>query len=114
MKVTKPVERATVYVSGLGQFELFLNGAKVGDNFLDPAWSDYDRQVCYQTFDISEELQPGGNVFRGDARQRPLQLPRERYFKALISFGYPKDDLQGRDRVCRRTHETIVSDRAWR
>ena len=43
VKVTKPVERATVYVSGLGQFELFLNGAKVGDNFLDPAWSDYDR-----------------------------------------------------------------------
>lgn len=48
VKVTKPVERATVYVSGLGQFELFLNGAKVGDNFLDPAWSDYDRQVCYR------------------------------------------------------------------
>ena len=32
VKVTKPVERATVYVSGLGQFELFLNGAKVGAN----------------------------------------------------------------------------------
>ena len=84
------VERATVYVSGLGQFELFLNGAKVGDNFLDPAWSDYDRQVCYQTFDISEELQPGGNVFGVMLGNGLYNVPRERYFKALISFGYPK------------------------
>ena len=69
---------------------MFLNGAKVGDNFLDPAWSDYDRQVCYQTFDISEELQPGGNVFGVMLGNGLYNVPRERYFKALISFGYPK------------------------
>ena len=84
---------------------MFLNGAKVGDNFLDPAWSDYDRQVCYQTFDISEELQPGGNVFGVMLGNGLDNVPRERYFKALISFGYPKIDLQGRDR-CMPTGRT--------
>ena len=34
--VDKPVRRATAYVCGLGQFELFLNGEKTGDHFLDP------------------------------------------------------------------------------
>ena len=114
VKVTKPVERATVYVSGLGQFELFLNGAKVGDNFLDPAWSDYDRQVCYQTFDISEELQPGGNVFGVMLGNGLYNVPRERYFKALISFGYPKMIFKAEIEYADGTHETIVSDRAWR
>ena len=114
VKVTKPVERATVYVCGLGQFELFLNGAKVGDNFLDPAWSDYDRQVCYQTFDISEELQPGGNVFGVMLGNGLYNVPRERYFKALISFGYPKMIFKAEIEYADGTHETIVSDRAWR
>ena len=36
--VQKPVKRATAYVSGLGHFDMFLNGEKVGNNFLDPGW----------------------------------------------------------------------------
>ena len=39
--VNKPVRRATAYVCGLGQFELFLNGTKTGDHFLDPAWTKF-------------------------------------------------------------------------
>lgn len=61
--VAKPVKRAMAYVSGLGQFEMTLNAQKVGDNFLDPAWSDYDKMVCYMTFDVTNALREGGNVF---------------------------------------------------
>ena len=86
----------------------------MGDNFLDPAWSDYDRQVCYQTFDISEELQPGGNVFGVMLGNGLYNVPRERYFKALISFGYPKMIFKAEIEYADGTHETIVSDRAWR
>src|SRR6185437_1994033 len=36
--VKKPLKKATVFISGLGQFEMHLNGTKAGDHFLDPAW----------------------------------------------------------------------------
>jgi hypothetical protein len=41
--VDRKVENALVHVTGLGHFELFLNGEKVGQNFLDPAWSVYEK-----------------------------------------------------------------------
>ena len=43
--VQKPVKRATAYVSGLGHFDMFLNGEKVGNNFLDPGWTKYDKEA---------------------------------------------------------------------
>src|SRR5690606_33629226 len=43
----KPVREAFVYVSGLGQYELHLNGEKVGNDFLAPGWTDYAESCLY-------------------------------------------------------------------
>ena len=40
----KPAE-AVLYASGLGQFNAWINGSSVGDHYLDPAWTDYNKQV---------------------------------------------------------------------
>jgi alpha-L-rhamnosidase len=34
-------------VSGLGYYELRLNGRRVGDRVLDPGWTDYSKRVLY-------------------------------------------------------------------
>lgn len=112
--VRKTVKRAVAYISGLGQFELFLNGRKVGDNFLDPAWSDYDKQVCYMTFDVTEQLRTGVHVFGVMLGNGLYNVPRERYFKALISYGYPKMIFKMAVEYTDGTRETVVSDRQWR
>ncbi|MDP0497355.1 MAG: family 78 glycoside hydrolase catalytic domain [Verrucomicrobiota bacterium JB024] len=56
------VASARVYVSGLGYYELRLNGQKVGDHVLDPAWTAYDKRVLYCVYDVSEQLLSGRNV----------------------------------------------------
>ena len=56
----KPV-RAVARVSGLGQFNLFVNRKKVGDHVLDPAWSDYRKSVYYVKFDLAPYLRAGEN-----------------------------------------------------
>ena len=61
-EVSRPVREAYLYVTGLGQFVASLNGAKLGDHEIDPAWTDYDRSVAYVTFDVSAALQPGRNA----------------------------------------------------
>ncbi len=52
---------AAARVCGLGQFNLYINGRKVGDHVLDPAWSDYRKAVYYVTFDILPYLREGEN-----------------------------------------------------
>ena len=54
--------RARAYVAGLGYYELRVNGHKVGDHLLDPAWTTYDKRVLYAVYDITERLRPGANA----------------------------------------------------
>jgi alpha-L-rhamnosidase len=56
------VKRATAYVYGLGWYELYLNGIKVGDQVLAPANSHYDRVNLYDTFDVTALLRQNGNA----------------------------------------------------
>ena len=58
----RPVGRARLHISGLGWYELYLNGQRVGDHVLDPATSDYTKRVLYVTYDVTELLQEGANA----------------------------------------------------
>jgi alpha-L-rhamnosidase len=54
--------RATAYICGLGYYELYLNGQRVGDHRLDPAFTDYMRRVLYATYDVSDLVKTGENT----------------------------------------------------
>jgi len=56
------VTRARLAISGLGYYELRLNGRKVGDRVLDPTVTQYDRRVRYATYDVSDALVRGANA----------------------------------------------------
>ena len=59
----KPVARARAYICGVGWHEFRINGRKVGDRVLEPAQSEFSKRVLYSTYDVSEFLRPGTNVF---------------------------------------------------
>lgn len=52
----KPVSRARVYLLGIGYHELYINGKKVGDEFLAPSNSDYTKSLYYKTYDITDYI----------------------------------------------------------
>ncbi|MBC8231137.1 alpha-L-rhamnosidase N-terminal domain-containing protein, partial [bacterium] len=66
----KEVKRARVYISGLGYYELYLNGEKVGNHVLDPGTTyynndqsiDFGSRVLYVTYDVTDRLRTGGNA----------------------------------------------------
>ena len=60
--IAKPIKRARAYISGLGWYELLINGRKVGDRFLDPVISNYDKRVLYVVHNITDRLVQGTNV----------------------------------------------------
>ncbi len=60
--VDQPIVRATLYATARGLYRLRLNGAPVGDAVLAPDWTDYNRRICYNTYDVTEQIRPGANA----------------------------------------------------
>jgi alpha-L-rhamnosidase len=90
--ITKPIRKATLFISGLGHFEASLNGNKIGDHFLDPGWTKYDKEALYIAFDLTENLIPGENVLGVMLGNGFYYVPpvSSRYRKLKVAFGYPK------------------------
>lgn len=53
---------ARVHVTGLGIYELHLNGHRIGEDVFTPGWTAYDKRIQYQTYDITPLLRPGPNA----------------------------------------------------
>ena len=62
LELAAPVREARASICGLGYYELYLNGIKVGDHVLDPTVTQYDRRVRYVTYDVTDLLEQGTNA----------------------------------------------------
>jgi hypothetical protein len=110
----KQVKRAVASVAGLGHFDLFLNGEKVGNHFLDAGWTKYDKQALYVTFDVTGQLQTGENALGVMLGNGYYNIPLERYLKLITSYGAPKMKLHLRIEYADGTTDEIVSDTSWK
>ena len=115
--VVKPgLQRALVNICGLGQYEMSLNGKKVGDDFLSPGWSKYNQTCLYETRDITADLQRGKNavgIELGNGMYNVIGTP-DRYTKFTRSFGPQKTIAQIRLEYADGSVETIGTDESWR
>ncbi len=124
-KDTENVIRATAYIAGLGYYEFYLNGEKIGNHVLDPVLTDYDKRVPYVTYDIDPNLLPNGSdVSKAESKSVPTQLAvilgNGRYFAPRLTdptttrtFGYPKMLFQLELQYKDGSTQTIVSDESW-
>ena len=65
--VDKEVESAVLRVTGVGFYEAYLNGRKIGDKVLDPSPTDYTKRVLFSEYDLTGHdgrLEKGTNTFR--------------------------------------------------
>ena len=109
------VKQATIYICGLGFYELTMNGQKIGDAEFAPLWSDYDKSVFYNTYDVTSNISPRTthlymNVLLGNGFYNEQG---KRYAKMKVSSGPPT--LLFRLHIIYRNgrEEDIVSDDQW-
>jgi len=117
--VSKPVRRARVYVSGLGYYELHLNGGRVGDHELDPGWTTYSRRVLYSSYDVTAQLKKGANalgVMLGNGWYNPLPMRMWGQFnlREALTVGEPRLILQLEMEYADGSIERVVTDESWR
>lgn len=113
ISLRKELESAVVNISGLGHFDFFINGEKVENHFLDAGWTNYAKTALYVTFDVTDYLKKDNtlSVMLGNGF---YNIPRERYFKQLISFGAPKVKMCMHLKYKDGSTEEVVTDKTWR
>jgi hypothetical protein len=112
--IQKTVKLAVAFVAGLGHFDLFVNGEKAGNHFLDAGWTKYDKQALYVAFDLTGSVQTGDNVVAVTLGNGFYNIPFDRYLKLIISHGAPKLKLLLRIEYTDGTIDEVVSDTSWK
>ena len=59
--VKEKVKRALVFVNTPGLFELYVNGNKVGQDVLNPAYCDFTKRMFVVAYDVTSMLREGNN-----------------------------------------------------
>ena len=109
------VKKATAYISGLGLYELYLNGQKIGDQVLAPAPTDYSKTVKYNTFDVTKQVKEGNNVVATVLGNGRFFAMRQNYKpQKWHTFGYPKMLLQLEIEYTNGQKQIISSDASWK
>ena len=120
----RPV-RARCYVTGLGFYELYINGRRVGDRMLDPAITYYHNdqpaelgsRVLYATYDVTRHLRAGANAvgvmlgngwYSAEDDVPPSPSHREPYGDRPVLLLRLEVELAGGETV------RLVSDTSWR
>ena len=113
--VESKVKRALIYICGLGQYELFINGEKVGKNLLSPGWTKYDKTCLYDSFDVTALLKKGNNatgLALGDGMYHTER--RDRFSKFQGTFGPKRAIGQIQIEYEDGTGDIVGTDESWR
>lgn len=111
----KQITDAVVYICGLGHYRLNINGATVGDAEFAPVWSEYDKTVYYNVFDVTDLITAGGNavsVLLGNGMFNVQRMGR--YSKLQTSFGPPQMLLRLEINYADGTRQVIKSGGDWK
>jgi len=110
-ELKKSIRQARAYICGLGYYEFYLNGKKVGDNVLDPGQTNYEHYAFYVTYDITGYLKKGKNA-------AGIMLGNGWYNQDLVwgglVYGKPGAICLIKVSYSDNSTETIVSDQTWK
>jgi alpha-L-rhamnosidase len=107
------IAKARLYVTAKGLYELYLNGQRIGEDYMAPGWTPYYKRIPTLTYDVTEQLRTGANLLGAVLGQGWYSSPiwNRRY-------SYPKDKplllLQLEITLADGSTKTIVTDASWK
>ena len=129
ISIDKKISSAKVYVSGLGYYELYLNGERVGDEVLAPAQTNYDKRalpkllyhyddqsttrVLYNTFDVADQLRDGINAI-GMILGNGWYNQRDRAVEGDLWYSTPRLIFQLEIEYSDGEKEIVTSNESWK
>jgi alpha-L-rhamnosidase len=113
-EASRPVRRAVLFASALGNADFQLNGKKVGDEFFLPGWTDYEKRVYYRAYDVTKAIKRGRNALGA--------ILADGWYAGYVGYGGRREHYGDKPRALAQlaieyadgTNETIATDRSWR
>lgn len=110
----KKVASATAYITSHGMYEAQINGKRIGDAYLTPGWTSYNKRLQYQVYDVTELIAAGKNVIGATVGNG--------WYRGFLAWGGNKDIygkslgllLQVSIAYADGTTETIITDESWK
>lgn len=114
IQANKKIAKATAYITAHGMYEAALNGKKIGDYYLTPGWTSYNKRLQYQVYDVTNYLNKESNaigVTLGNG-----------WYRDYLAWGGRRDHY-GKDNALLfqleilfedGTKETVISDDSWK
>ncbi len=107
------VDSARIYASAMGFYEIYINGEKTGNGSYAPGFTDYRKRMYYQTYDVTDALKQGDNIFAATVAKgyysgylgyntHPMIYGKKNTFLAKLVIKY----RDGREDI-------IVTDDSW-
>jgi alpha-L-rhamnosidase len=111
---SKNIISATAYITAHGMYEAQMNGKRVGDAYLTPGWTSYNKRLQYQVYDVTGLLKEGANAIGVTLGSG--------WYRGNLAWGGNKNTY-GKDiallfqlnvNYTDGTFETIISDDSWK
>ncbi len=114
----KEIRSARLYMIGLGYPVAFLNGERIGDHMLDTPWTQFNKELLYTTFDISNLIRKGENAIgimlgNGWYNPMPLKMFQRWNLRDALTVGKPAVKAQLRITYNDGSVETIATNNGW-
>lgn len=115
----KKIASARLYICGLGYYEAYINGTKVGDQWLAPGFTTFKKEAHYVTHDVTSHLRNGKNaigIMLGNGWYNPLPLRLFSRFNLRDhqQTGRPVVKAQMLVRYTDGSTEWIATDESWK
>jgi len=114
LTVRAGLQRALANVSGLGQYEMTVDGKRVGTGFLTPGWTAYDTSALYDTYDVTALLETGRNAVGLLVAGGFYNVQEGRYHKFVSPFRPLVALAQVRLEYADGTVDVVGTDAEWR
>jgi alpha-L-rhamnosidase len=111
--VNAPIASARLYVTAKGLYEVYVNGQRVGRDYMAPGWTPYDKRIETLAYDVTGQLRPGQNTvgailgegwYAGQLMRKKLAYPE---VKPLLLLQLEITGTDGRT-------QTLVTDATWK
>lgn len=115
--VNAEIEKARLYIAGIGYYEACMNGKRIGDHVLDPGWTNYDKQILYSTYDVTDLVANGENtlgVVLGNGFYNPQPMPIFQKLRDYLTIGQPCLKAQLQITYKNGKKQVVCSDSNWK
>lgn len=111
---SKSVRQARLFITARGLYEASINGKRIGDAYLTPGWTSYNKHLQYQVYDLTGDIKKGTNELD--------VLVGSGWFRTRIAWENNKNFYGSQTALLSQleiiysdgSSETIASDGSWK